>query len=69
MRYSEFSKLDECTSAGSVATVVGNAKSVKGTIGAGFDSNGDWGIYDFAKNKDKKKKKKETKEETTLIRR
>lgn len=69
MRYSEFAKLKECTTAGSVATVAGNAKSLKGSIGAGFDSQGDWGVYDFAKKKTKKEDTKEEKEKTTVIRR
>lgn len=47
------------TSAGCVATVVQPLAGVqRRPIGAGFDPNGDWGIYQSAKEKPKKKKKK-----------
>lgn len=39
------------TGAGNIAVCVG----AKGGIGAGFDPNGDWGIYNSAKPKGKKK--------------
>lgn len=59
MRYKDIEKLMEtasagATGAGNIATVVGNGKSGVGTIGAGFDADGDYGIYP----KPKKKKKK-----------
>lgn len=41
------------TSAGNIATVPGNGKSAKGSIGAGFDPNGDFGIYPNPKKKTK----------------
>ena len=47
------------TSAGNVATVVGNmgTTSRSGAIGTGFDPNGHMGIYDTAERKKKRAKK------------
>lgn len=59
MRYRDIQNLMEtasagATGAGNIATVAGNGKTSVGTIGAGFDADGDYGIYP----KPKKKKKK-----------
>ena len=44
------------TGAGNIATVVGGGKGpAKGAIGAGFDPNGDHGIYENPKAKAKTK--------------
>jgi hypothetical protein len=57
MRWSEIEKLMEtgsagATCAGNIATLPGNNnKSSAGAIGAGFDPNGDWGIYNSKKKK------------------
>lgn len=45
------------TGASNIAIVPGNTKANKGSIGAGFDPNGDWGIYDSAKKTDRKNTK------------
>lgn len=50
MRWHEIEQLVETssaggTSAGNIAVVPGNGNSSKGSIGAGFDPNGDFGIY------------------------
>lgn len=55
MRWSEI--INETTTAGNVATVVGNSgASGAGSIGAGFDPNGHWGVYNNAKPKKQKRK-------------
>ncbi len=61
MRWSEIINVNESasggsTGAGSIATVSGNGKSLKGAIGAGFDPNGDFGIYPKPNIKKKNKK-------------
>jgi hypothetical protein len=63
MRWFEIERLMETSSAGvscagNIATMSGNNdKSSDGAIGAGFDPNGDWGIYANKKPKIKSKKK------------
>ena len=55
MRWSEI--VNESTCASNVATVVGNNGSAgSGSIGAGFDPDGDWGVYNNAKPKNQKRK-------------
>jgi hypothetical protein len=49
MRWHEIQTLSEnassgATGGGAVATLIGN-KSYKGTIGAGFNPDGDYGVY------------------------
>lgn len=56
MRWHEIESLMETstaggTCAGNVAVVPGNGKSSKGSIGAGFDPNGDFGVYPNPKKK------------------
>lgn len=70
MRWYEIVELMETstaggTCAGNVASVPGNGKSTKGAIGAGFDPNGDFGIYPNPK----KKKTDEDSEKPSFIHR
>lgn len=56
MRWKEIEQLVETSSAGAtcagnVAVVPGNGNSSKGSIGAGFNPNGDFGIYPNPKKK------------------
>lgn len=46
--------------ASSGATSAGAIAAVPGALGAGFDPDGDWGIYTKKKKKDKKDKKEDT---------
>ena len=63
----ELQKLKECTSSSSVATSISPITS-KGALGVGMDPNGDWGIYDSKKPKNKKSKKNRTSKPIVLKR-
>lgn len=63
MRYRE---IMECTTSANVASV-SNSMNAKNAIGVGFDPDGDFGIYNFAKKK--KNKKTEDKTEMPVIKR
>lgn len=58
MRYRDL--VENCsagaTGAGNIAVVPVNQGNMRNAIGAGFNPNGDHGIYDFAKKKKPKKK-------------
>ena len=61
MRYKELLETSTAgaTSSGNIAIVPGNTGKVikRPGIGAGFDADGDYGIYEPSKNKKKKKEK------------
>lgn len=59
MRYKEF--MIECTSSSSVATAITPISNPEDALGVGMNPDGDWGIYDFAKKKQRKDKKHENK--------
>lgn len=53
MRYKELLENSSAgsTSSSNIAIVPGNQTMIRRAIGAGFDPDGDFGIYNFAKNK------------------
>lgn len=63
MRYKD---IMECTTSASVASV-SKSMNAKNAIGVGFDPDGDFGIYNFAKKKNKKKT--ENKKDMPIIKR